>query len=100
MVLVVGVQITCRWLNNMTDITLYSSNYCPFCIRAKQLLNSKGVKYNEISVDGQPDVRAKMARLAGRTSVPQIWINDTHVGGCDELIALDRSGKLDTMLAN
>lgn len=84
----------------MTDITLYSSNYCPFCIRAKQLLNSKGVKYNEISVDGQPDVRAKMARLAGRTSVPQIWINDTHVGGCDELIALDRSGKLDTMLAN
>lgn len=83
----------------MTDITVYSSNYCPFCIRAKQLLDSKGVNYNEIRVDGKPDVRAEMARLAGRTSVPQIWINGTHVGGCDELVALERSGKLDTMLA-
>lgn len=83
----------------MTDITIYSSNYCPFCIRAKQLLDSKGASYNEIRVDGKPDVRAEMTRLAGRTSVPQIWINGTHVGGCDELIALERSGKLDTMLA-
>jgi len=83
----------------MTDITIYSSNYCPFCIRAKQLLGSKGARYNEINVDGRPDVRAEMARLAGRTSVPQIWIGGTHVGGCDDLIALDRSGKLDTMLA-
>lgn len=99
MVLAAGAQITCLWLNNMTDTTIYSSNYCPFCIRAKQLLDSKGVKYSEINVDGKPDVRAKMARLAGRTSVPQIWIDDTHVGGCDELIALDRTGKLDTMLA-
>ena len=83
----------------MTDITIYSSNYCPFCIRAKQLLDSKGVSYNEIRVDGKPEVRAEMARLAGRTSVPQIWINDTHIGGCDELPALERAGKLDTMLA-
>lgn len=83
----------------MTDITIYSSNYCPFCIRAKQLLDSKGVSYNEILVDGKPEVRAEMARLAGRTSVPQIWINDTHIGGCDELTALERAGKLDTMLA-
>src|SRR5690554_6712053 len=100
MVLAAGVRITCHWLNDMTDITIYSSNYCPFCIRAKQLLGSKGVSYDEIIVDGKPDVRANMARLAGRTSVPQIWINGTHVGGCDELIALDRSGKLDTMLAD
>ena len=83
----------------MTDITIYSSNYCPFCIRAKQLLDSKGVSYNEIVVDGKPDVRAEMARLAGRTSVPQIWINELHVGGCDDLMALNRSGKLDQMLA-
>jgi len=83
----------------MTDITIYSSNYCPFCIRAKQLLGGKGLAFNEIIVDGQPAVRAEMTRLAGRTSVPQIWINGTHVGGCDELIALDRSGKLDKMLA-
>ncbi|MDX9686389.1 glutaredoxin 3 [Halopseudomonas formosensis] len=83
----------------MADITIYSSDYCPFCIRAKQLLNSKGVNYQEIVVDGKPAVRAEMARRAGRTSVPQIWINDTHVGGCDDLMALDRSGKLDRMLA-
>lgn len=83
----------------MTDITIYSSNYCPFCIRAKQLLDRKKLAYNEIKVDGKPDVRAEMTRRAGRTSVPQIWINDIHVGGCDELIALERSGKLDTMLA-
>lgn len=83
----------------MTDITLYSSNFCPFCIRAKQLLDGKGISYNEIRVDGKPEVRAEMARRAGRTSVPQIWIGNTHVGGCDDLIALERSGKLDTMLA-
>ncbi|MFA5677138.1 MAG: glutaredoxin 3 [Pseudomonas sp.] len=83
----------------MTDITIYSSNYCPFCIRAKQLLSSKGVAFNEINVDGKPNVRAEMSRLAGRTSVPQIWIKNIHIGGCDDLIALERSGKLDTMLA-
>lgn len=85
----------------MAAVTLYSSNYCPFCIRAKQLLTSKGVDYEEISVDGQPKVRAEMTRLAGgRTSVPQIWIGATHVGGCDELMTLERSGKLDKMLAS
>jgi len=84
----------------LADVTIYSSNYCPFCIRAKQLLAAKGVDYKEISVDGQPKVRAEMTRLAGgRTSVPQIWIGDTHVGGCDELMTLERSGKLAKMLA-
>jgi glutaredoxin 3 len=84
----------------MAKVTIYSSNYCPFCIRAKQMLDVKGVKYNEISVDGQPKVRAQMSRLAGgATSVPQIWIGDTHVGGCDQLQTLERSGKLDGMLA-
>lgn len=85
----------------MSDVTIYSSNYCPFCIRAKQLLDAKGVKYNEIRVDGQPKVRAEMTRLAGgATSVPQIWIGETHVGGCDQLQALERAGKLDRMLAD
>ncbi|MFO7706042.1 MAG: glutaredoxin 3 [Halopseudomonas sp.] len=84
----------------MSDVVIYSSNYCPFCIRAKQLLASKGVDYKEISVDGQPKVRAEMTRLAGGlTSVPQIWIDGTHVGGCDELMTLERSGKLSKMLA-
>lgn len=83
----------------MPEITIYSSNYCPFCIRAKQLLESKRVAFKEIIVDGQPQVRAQMTRLAGgRTSVPQIWIGDTYVGGCDELLTLERSGKLDPML--
>lgn len=84
----------------MPEVTIYSSNYCPFCIRAKQLLDSKKVKYKEIVVDGQPAVRAEMSRLAGgRTSVPQIWINKTYVGGCDQLLALERSGKLDSLLS-
>lgn len=84
----------------MPEVTIYSSNYCPFCIRAKQLLDSKKVKYKEIVVDGQPAVRAEMSRLAGgRTSVPQIWISNTYVGGCDQLLALDRSGKLDSLLS-
>ncbi|MBX9763181.1 MAG: glutaredoxin 3 [Pseudomonadaceae bacterium] len=82
----------------MQPVVIYSSDWCPYCIRAKQLLTSKGVAFNEIRVDGQPDVRAEMTRKAGRTSVPQIWIGDTHVGGCDDLHALDRSGKLDTLL--
>ncbi|WP_304640823.1 glutaredoxin 3 [Pseudomonas sp.] len=83
----------------MSEVTIYSSDYCPFCIRAKQLLDSKKVQYKEIVVDGKPAVRADMTRLAGgRTSVPQIWIDDTHVGGCDQLMALERAGKLDAML--
>ncbi|SDT22031.1 glutaredoxin 3 [Halopseudomonas xinjiangensis] len=83
----------------MSDVTIYSSDFCPFCIRAKHLLDAKKVDYREIRVDGKPDVRAEMTRLAGgRTSVPQIWINDHHVGGCDQLMALERAGKLDAML--
>ena len=84
----------------MADVVIYSSDYCPFCMRAKQLLASKGVEFQEICVDGQPKVRAEMTRLAGgRTSVPQIWIGDTHVGGCDELYACARAGQLDELLA-
>ncbi len=83
----------------MSDVIIYSSNYCPFCIRAKQLLDRKQVQYQEIIVDGQPALRAEMTRLAGRTSVPQIWIKGTHVGGCDDLMLLERSGRLDKLLA-
>lgn len=84
----------------MAEVVIYSSDYCPFCMRAKQLLASKGVDFQEICVDGEPAVRAEMTRLAGgRTSVPQIWIGDTHVGGCDELYACARAGQLDALLA-
>lgn len=82
----------------MQEVTIYSSDYCPYCMRAKQLLASKGVPFIEIKVDGEPQVRAEMARKAGRTSVPQIWIGATHVGGCDDLHALERAGKLDALL--
>ncbi|MDZ5604951.1 glutaredoxin 3 [Pseudomonas sp. RP23018S] len=82
----------------MKSVIVYSSDYCPYCMRAKQLLQSKGVAFEEIRVDGKPQVRAEMSQKAGRTSVPQIWIGTTHVGGCDELFALERAGKLDALL--
>lgn len=83
----------------MKNVIIYSSDWCPYCTRAKQLLQSKGVAFEEIRVDGKPDVRAAMAQKAGRTSVPQIWIGEQHVGGCDDLFALERDGKLDALLA-
>lgn len=82
----------------MQPVLIYTSAWCPYCIRAKSLLSEKGVAFEEISVDGKPDLRAEMARKAGRTSVPQIWIGERHVGGCDDLVALERAGKLDALL--
>jgi glutaredoxin 3 len=82
----------------MAEVIVYSSDYCPYCRSAKQLLKSKAVAFTELCIDGQPEVRAQMVRKAGRTSVPQIWIGSTHVGGCDDLYALDSAGKLDALL--
>ncbi|MFZ3205587.1 MAG: glutaredoxin 3 [Pseudomonas sp.] len=82
----------------MPAVVIYSSDWCPYCMRAKQLLARKGVNFDEIKVDGQPEVRAEMTRKAQRTSVPQIWIGSSHVGGCDDLYALERAGKLDALL--
>ena len=79
----------------MAHITIYSSDYCPFCHRAKALLRSRGVsEWEEIVVDGRPDLRAAMTERAGRTSVPQIFIAGQHIGGCDDLHALDARGGL------
>jgi glutaredoxin 3 len=80
------------------DIKMYSSAWCPFCIQAKRLLDSKGATYDEIMVDGDPSIRSKMMQESGRHTVPQIWINDQHVGGCDDLFMLERSAKLDSLL--
>ena len=80
-------------------ITVYSSDWCPFCANAKRLLDHKGVQYSEINVDNQPNKRAHMTELSGRTSVPQIFIGKTHVGGCDELYTLERQGQLDALLS-
>ncbi|TWI56619.1 glutaredoxin 3 [Pseudomonas duriflava] len=83
----------------MSNVVIYTSAWCPYCHRAKHLLDSKGVQYQEITVDGKPAVRSEMSRKAGRTSVPQIWIGETHVGGCDDLYALERAGRLDPLLS-
>jgi glutaredoxin 3 len=81
------------------SVKMYSSAWCPFCIQAKRLLDSKQVTYDEIIVDGQPEIRQQMIAESGRHTVPQIWIGQTHVGGCDDLFALERSGNLDSLLA-
>lgn len=84
----------------MPQITIYTKSTCPYCHRAKALLIKKNAVFEEISVDGQPDAQNAMAvRANGRRTVPQIFIGDTHVGGCDDLHALDDDGKLDAMLA-
>lgn len=82
----------------MATVTLYTTRYCPYCIRAKHLLEQKQVAYQEIAVDGNPERRAEMERRSGRHTVPQIWIGDRHIGGCDELWALERQGELDRLL--
>lgn len=84
----------------MVNIVMYSSGLCPYCYRAKALLKQKGAAYKEINVDMNPKARAEMRQKAGGSnSVPQIWINDQHVGGSDELHALEAQGKLTSMLA-
>ena len=80
-------------------VTLYTTRTCPYCHAAKRLLERKGVEYREIGVDGDRVLRAEMERRSGRYTVPQIWIGDTHVGGCDDLYALEQSGELDPLLA-
>jgi glutaredoxin 3 len=80
-------------------IEIYTWQSCPYCIRAKALLKSKGVEFTEYSVDGDEPARSEMANRAnGRRSVPQIFIDDAHIGGCDDLHDLDDSGKLDPLL--
>ncbi|WP_105102387.1 glutaredoxin 3 [Microbulbifer pacificus] len=83
----------------MKEVVIYTTRFCPFCIRAKYLLDNKNVSYKEISVDGKPELRAEMTARAGRHTVPQIWVGGHHVGGCDELMAIERSGELDKLLA-
>ena len=79
-------------------VVIYSTGWCPYCIRARQLLKSKGVDFEEIDVDARPDARTEMTARSGRRTVPQIFIGATHVGGCDDLHELDASGRLDTLL--
>ena len=79
----------------MQPVKMYTTAYCPYCIRAKQILQAKGVgEIDEIRVDVEPQERMKMMEITGRRTVPQIFIGDTHVGGCDDLVALDGRGGL------
>jgi glutaredoxin 3 len=81
------------------NVEIYTWSRCPFCIRAKALLDKKGIDYTEYCIDGDEAARDEMAQRAnGRRSLPQIFINNEHIGGCDDMFALDRQGQLDTRL--
>ncbi|MCC2646092.1 MAG: glutaredoxin [Rickettsiaceae bacterium] len=84
----------------MKKVTIYSTTVCPYCVKAKILLDKKKANYTEINVEGDDELREKMIQKAGgRRTVPQIFIGDYHVGGCDDLYALDAKGELDNLLA-
>lgn len=85
----------------MAKVEIYTWRMCPFCIRAKHLLDKKGVEYIEYVIDGDEAARSQMAERGsdGKRSVPQIFINDRHIGGCDAVYDLERKGKLDLLLA-
>ena len=84
----------------MSTVTMYSTQSCPFCVRAEQLLQRKGINnIQKIMLEDKPETRNEMVARTGRRSVPQIFIGDHHVGGFDDLVILDRAGKLDPMLA-
>lgn len=84
----------------MKDTLIYTTAICPFCVRAKMLLDHKGVEYTEIDIHRQQGARQEMMQRANRHTVPQIFVGDTHVGGCDDLFALEHQGKLDALLAD
>ncbi|MBT8427940.1 MAG: glutaredoxin 3 [Erythrobacter sp.] len=79
-------------------VVLYGTAYCPFCVRARRLLDNKGVAYADLRLEHQPELRREMERRSGRHTVPQIFIGDQHIGGSDELHSLERAGRLDALL--
>ena len=82
----------------MPDVTMYTTAVCPYCVAAKNFLKSRGVAWTEVRVDMDPAARKAMMEMSRRTSVPQIFINGTHVGGFDDMVALDRAGGLAALL--
>ena len=82
----------------MPAVTIYTTSWCPYCRAATDLLRKKGVAFEEIDVERTPGARSEMIAKAGRTSVPQIFAGERHLGGCDDLYALDGAGKLDALL--
>ena len=84
----------------MQPVTIYTRQFCGFCTRVKQLLDRKGVSYEEKDATDEPALRAEMIARSKRSTFPQVFVGDTHVGGCDDLYALDRAGRLDPLLAS
>lgn len=83
----------------MTEVTIYTKPYCPYCVRAVALLEKKGVAFTEIEAAFDPEKKQEMIqRSGGRMTFPQIFIGETHIGGCDDMMALERAGKLDPLL--
>lgn len=82
----------------MIQVSLYTTRFCPFCVQAKRLLDAKKIEYSEIPVDDDQAQRRLMETRAGSHTVPQIWIGEKHIGGCDELFQLEREGLLDDLL--
>jgi glutaredoxin 3 len=80
------------------ETVIYLTSWCPYCTRAKQLLAQKGARWTEIDIDTEPQRRAEMIQRAGRSSVPQIFIGERHIGGCDDLYALEQAGTLNALL--
>ena len=85
-------------MSTASNIVMYSTRFCPFCVRARQVFEHKRVAYTDIPVDADPLQRSRMEDLSGRYTVPQIWIGDSHIGGFDELWQLEQCGELDPML--
>ena len=82
----------------MKDVIIYTTRFCPYCVQAKRLLQQKSVQFTEVAVDGDRELRQEMMKKSGRNTVPQIWVGDHHVGGCDDLMLLERNGQLDKLL--
>jgi glutaredoxin 3 len=83
----------------MAEVTIYTKPYCPYCIRAVSLLEKKGVQFTEIEAAFDATKRQEMMQRSGRATFPQIFVGDRHIGGCDDMMALEREGKLDPLLA-
>ena len=82
----------------MSQVTIYTKPYCPYCIRAVELLETKGIAFDEIEAAFDPEKRQEMIQRSGRATFPQIFIAGQHIGGCDDMVALERAGKLDALL--
>ena len=82
----------------MSQVTIYTKPYCPYCIRAVEMLEAKGVAFDEVEAAFDPEKRQEMIQRSGRATFPQIFIAGQHIGGCDDMVALERAGKLDVLL--